>query len=200
MKRLRLKRLFKHRPIKVHKKLKPFVQQGLKWNRLKGLEKEDWSALVLPVVLALGLQVWMVVVTNWFEPKEPESYLPVDSKLAEMTEDVVRSKPKPTREELEVMFSAYGNYYGVNKNMLDYLARCESSFIPSALSRSGKYGGLYQFDERTWVGVRKRMGLDPNPALRFDAEEAVKTTAFKIKTDGNANAWPHCSRVFLTKI
>jgi hypothetical protein len=35
------------------------------------------------------------------------------------------------------------------------------------------------------------MGLNPDPELRFNAEEAIKTTAYKISRDGTG-AWPVC--------
>lgn len=35
------------------------------------------------------------------------------------------------------------------------------------------------------------MNMDTNPALRFNAEEAIRTAAFRFSTDG-PNAWPNC--------
>jgi hypothetical protein len=40
--------------------------------------------------------------------------------------------------------------YGVN---WDALAKCESTNNPRAINPSGKYTGLFQFDDRTWQGV-----------------------------------------------
>ena len=45
--------------------------------------------------------------------------------------------------------------YGVN---WDGLARCESTNNPRAVNPSGKYTGLFQFDDRTWHSVGGRDG------------------------------------------
>jgi hypothetical protein len=37
------------------------------------------------------------------------------------------------------------------------------------------------------------MNLDPNPELRFNPEEAIKTAAFKISTVG-FSPWPNCGK------
>jgi hypothetical protein len=52
---------------------------------------------------------------------------------------------------------------------------------------------MFQFLASTWSANRNSMGLDPNPELRFDAQESIKTTAFKISRDG-VGAWPVCGR------
>ncbi|MCL4338549.1 transglycosylase family protein [Patescibacteria group bacterium] len=66
---------------------------------------------------------------------------------------------------------------------------CESGLNPKA--DNGIYGGLYQFSAGSWETTRIRMNLNPDPNLRFNAEEAIKTAAFKLAADG-VYAWPHC--------
>ena len=108
-------------------------------------------------------------------------------------------KLKPDKEkagqvektELQALFTKYGSEYGVDEQLLEKIAHCESGFNPQAVN--GPYGGMYQFLVSTWISNRKAMGLDPDPSLRFDAEEAIKTTAYKISKDGT-NAWPVCGR------
>jgi hypothetical protein len=58
-------------------------------------------------------------------------------------------------------------------------------------SNGGIYGGMFQFDTQTWISTRTRMGLDTNPDLRYNAEEAIKSAAFKISQDGT-RAWSGC--------
>ena len=128
-----------------------------------------------------------------FEPINEEEYV-----SEPWTREAVMALPVPSMEEIEAMFRAWGNFYGASPALLRTIAKCESGFKPKALNRTGKYAGMYQFDERTWVGVRKRMGLDPNPNLRFVAVEAIKTAAKKI-SEGGANAWPVCSRKFYAR-
>jgi soluble lytic murein transglycosylase-like protein len=85
----------------------------------------------------------------------------------------------------------YGMEYGVDPGKLKRMAKCESTFNPKAVNSI--YGGLYQFSPATWRSTRKSMGLDADPNLRFDPEEAIKTTAFKI-AHGGIRAWPVCGK------
>lgn len=97
----------------------------------------------------------------------------------------------PTSADLESWFSRYGQEFSVDRERLKKIAFCESKF--NAAARSKLYGGLFQFSESTWVTARSAMGADPNPELRFNAEEAIKTAAFKIAREGS-RAWPNCGR------
>lgn len=95
--------------------------------------------------------------------------------------------------DIHMLIQKYAALYGANPDIMTIIARCESGFRPEALSPSGAYAGLYQFVASTWVSNRKAMGLDPNPDLRYNAEEAIKTAAFKMGRDGYG-AWPVCSK------
>ena len=91
--------------------------------------------------------------------------------------------------ELEPLFDKYSGEFGVDKEDLKGIAKCESGFNSQA--DSGLYVGMFQFAESTWVSNRNAMGLDPNPELRKNAEESIRTAAWKIKSGGR-NAWPNC--------
>jgi len=91
--------------------------------------------------------------------------------------------------ELEPLFTKYANEYGVDKNVLERIANCESHFNPNA-SR-GPYLGMFQFDSGTWQKYRGMMGLDPNPDLRTDIEESIRTAAFAVRESG-IELWPSC--------
>jgi soluble lytic murein transglycosylase-like protein len=93
--------------------------------------------------------------------------------------------------QLETYFDAFSKEYGVSKEVLKTIAYCESGIRPQATN--GPYGGMFQFTQGTWISNRKAMGLEPNPNLRFDAREAIKTAAFKISRDG-VSAWPVCGK------
>lgn len=95
--------------------------------------------------------------------------------------------------ELDALFQKYGSEYGVSWEKLKAIAKCESGFNAAVVSKNGLYGGLFQYVASTWVGTRKQMGLDPNPDLRFNAEEAIRTTAYKISV-GGTGPWPHCGK------
>ena len=100
-------------------------------------------------------------------------------------------RPVFTPEHLDPLFNKYSQEYGVDKQVLIKIADCESKFNPQAVN--GSYAGMYQFLASTWISNRKAMGQDPNPSLRFNPEEAIKTTAFKISQDGTGT-WPVCGR------
>lgn len=95
--------------------------------------------------------------------------------------------------ELDALFQKYGAEYGVSWEKLKAIAKCESGFNAAVVSKNGLYGGLFQYVASTWSGTRKQMGLDPNPDLRFNAEEAIRTTAYKISV-GGTGPWPHCGK------
>lgn len=87
----------------------------------------------------------------------------------------------------------YAAEYGANADVMVSIARCESGFNANAVSPSGSYKGIYQFVTSTWQSNRREMGLDDNPNLMFNLEEAIKTAAFKMGRDGYG-AWPVCSQ------
>jgi beta-N-acetylhexosaminidase len=93
--------------------------------------------------------------------------------------------------DLENLFIKYSNQYSVSRDLLKKIADCESHFHSNSVN--GPYGGMYQFHEGTWINVRKMMNENTDPSLRFNAEEAIKTAAFKISV-GGVGSWPNCSK------
>lgn len=96
-----------------------------------------------------------------------------------------------TSGQLDQWFTRYSNHYSIDRQKLWNVSVCESNLNPDA--RNGDYGGLYQFSTNTWISTRKTMNLDSNPSLRFNAEEAIRTAAFKISTAG-LSPWPNCGK------
>jgi soluble lytic murein transglycosylase-like protein len=94
-----------------------------------------------------------------------------------------------TSSDLETLFAKYGSEYNVDPNWLKKIARCESNFNPQA--DTGLYAGMFQFMAQTWSSTRNSMGLDPNPDLRKNAEESIRTAAFMLSR-GRENSWPVC--------
>ena len=90
---------------------------------------------------------------------------------------------------MEHWFAQYAGQYGVDKNMLERIANCESHFNPAA--KNGDYLGLFQFATSTWINYRTQMGTDTNPDLRTNAEESIKTGAFLVSKRGST-PWPSC--------
>lgn len=104
--------------------------------------------------------------------------------------------PLPTRvpaspAELDDYFKRFAEEYGIEEEVLRKIAVCESGY--NAQSANGEYGGMYQFHTQSWQSTRSAMGADPNPDLRFNPEEAIRTAAYKISAHGTA-AWPACSK------
>jgi len=98
--------------------------------------------------------------------------------------------PEPAPAELYSMVSQYAAKYGARVDIMLPIMQCESGFNPSAVN--GSFGGLFQFLSSTWISNRNAMGENPDPSLRFNAEESIKTAAFKMGRDGYG-AWPACS-------
>lgn len=115
----------------------------------------------------------------------------------------VTATPKPTPTEtptpippvdgaqLDQWFTQYAGHYSVDRELLRRIAVCESKLNQMAVN--GPYGGLYQFTESSWRSTRIAMSENSESSLRFNAEEAIKTAAFKISVSGTG-AWPTCSR------
>jgi len=68
------------------------------------------------------------------------------------------------------------------------LAHCESGGRPRAVDASGNYGGLYQFDTRTWHDL----GGDGRPQDAPPAEQTFR--AKKLYVSQGASPWPLCGR------
>ncbi|SDM65740.1 resuscitation-promoting factor [Streptomyces wuyuanensis] len=68
------------------------------------------------------------------------------------------------------------------------LARCESGGRPDAVDPSGTYGGLYQFDTRTW----QSLGGRGRPQDASPEEQTYR--AKKLYVQRGASPWPHCGR------
>jgi len=66
------------------------------------------------------------------------------------------------------------------------LAACESGGRPDALDPSGTYGGLYQFDTRTW----QSLGGSGRPHEASASEQTYRAKKLYVKR--GASPWPHC--------
>lgn len=95
-----------------------------------------------------------------------------------------------TSAQLDEWFTAYSNHYSIEREKLWRMAVCESNLKVNA--KNGDYIGLYQFSTSTWKSTRRAMNADPNPNLRLNPEESIRTAAFKISTAG-LSAWPNCN-------
>jgi hypothetical protein len=93
--------------------------------------------------------------------------------------------------DMEPLFIRYANEYGIDSQLLKRIAYCESEFNPFAVN--GPYIGLFQFHADRWRDHRTDMGHDPNPDLRTNAEESIKTAAYLVSL-GKLHMWPNCPK------
>lgn len=154
-------------------------------------------AAAKPEIATAGATTDLAVLIEPSIKVEPTpSPTPVVKATSELSTLVATPKPVAVvlpAHELDALFQKYGTEYGVSWEKLKAIAKCESNFNAAVISKNGLYGGMYQYVASTWSGTRKQMGLDPNPDLRFNAEEAIRTTAFKI-ANGGIGAWPVCGK------
>ncbi|TXI54418.1 MAG: hypothetical protein E6Q57_02395 [Mycobacterium sp.] len=68
------------------------------------------------------------------------------------------------------------------------LRNCEAGGNYRAVSRSGKYRGAYQFDQRTWEGL----GGTGDPAAATPAEQDAR--AKLLYSQRGWRPWPNCGR------
>lgn len=99
--------------------------------------------------------------------------------------------PQPlfTSQQVNQFIDRFAGQYAVDPNVLRHIAVCESGFNPAA--QNTVYAGLFQFNPTTWANIRKQIGEDVNPDLRFNAEEAVQTAAYAL-SQGKTGIWPNC--------
>lgn len=146
-----------------------------------------------------------LVPTPTMAPKPTNSPKPTSSSVPTITQEQTTTPvptttpepaPTPTPDvwspaNMDGWFSQYAGQYGVDKNILERIANCESHFNPEAIS--GDYAGMFQFSTTTWANYRAKMGLTDDPSLRTNPEEAIKTAAFILQQTGTA-PWPSCLR------
>lgn len=143
-------------------------------------------------------------VASMSEPATPEATaIPIPTPTSAPTPTSTPTPtPEPTAEpeptatpdvwspaDMEPIFSRYAGQYGVDKNVLERIANCESHFNPNAQNLG--YLGMFQFGEKTWTSTREQMGEDINPELRRDVEQSIKTAAYLVSVRGTS-PWPSC--------
>lgn len=162
-----------------------------------------WFAAVLTIVGPDRLQPQTQTQVQLTHEDPAPTLTPTSSPTPTPTLTATPTPPKPTAtptptpepaeaysgKEMQSFIEQYAGQYGVDPNVLRYVAVCESGLNPSAMN--GPYGGLYQFSASAWNTYRTRLGADSSPGLRFDAREAVRTAAFVLSINA-AFIWPNC--------
>lgn len=129
-------------------------------------------------------------------PTPVPTFTPTPSPTPSPTPIPPTSTPVPTpirasQSDLDRWFEQYSREYHIDRMQLFSLAACESMLRTNAVN--GPYAGLYQFASSSWSSTRITMGRDPDPSLRFNPEESIRTAAYKISVSGYGS-WPACSK------
>lgn len=143
-------------------------------------------------------------------PKQTPTPTPTPTTNVKSTKDVSSQYQEPKKDadfailsnnqsEFEIieLIKSAASEYNVDPSMMIAIAKCESGFRSDAVN--GQYAGIFQFHPSTWQSNRRAMGMDDSTSLRFDANEAAKTAAFKMSRDG-FGAWPECGKKALLAI
>ncbi len=84
-----------------------------------------------------------------------------------------------------------GRKYGIDPGKLSRVMYCESGGRPDAVSRTGRFHGLFQYLPSTWAGASVQAGFAG--ASIYDAKAQIYTTAWKASKQG-WGAWPVCGK------
>ncbi|MFC8989033.1 ubiquitin-like domain-containing protein [Streptomyces sp. NPDC057115] len=105
----------------------------------------------------------------------------------------VRQKPRRLRDEVvreprpqQVRVGTAPAPAPAGRLRWERLAACESGGRPDAVDASGTYGGLYQFDTRTWQSLGGRGRPQDAPA------EEQTYRAQQLYARSGTSPWPHC--------
>lgn len=158
-----------------------------------GKTKSHLISPVVDVASSSSVLSFTITATESASPSATPTSTPSPIKTLTPTQKITPT-PTPTpvpvsSKEVNGFIDRFAGQYGVDPNVVRYVALCESGFNSSAVQ--GKYVGLFQFDTTTWKNIRKEMGEETNPDLRFSAEEAVQTFAYAF-SKGKSRLWPNC--------
>jgi len=146
----------------------------------------DIEATPVPTLLQIPTNTPSPIPTRTPLPTSLPTSIPLPTKVPTPT-----SIPQPqyTSEQIHGFIERFSAQYGVDANIMRHIAVCESGFNASAVN--GPYAGLYQYGKTSWTTNRVIMGEDPEPTLRFNAEEAAQTAAYMVSI-GKGWVWPNC--------
>jgi resuscitation-promoting factor RpfB len=96
---------------------------------------------------------------------------------------VAAPPPAPAGSIQEIIYNAAAEF-GISGSYLLGIAQCESTLNPNAVSSTGKYHGLFQYDQPTWSAYGYGSIYDP---------VAQSRTTARLLAAGQASRWPSCA-------
>jgi hypothetical protein len=78
-----------------------------------------------------------------------------------------------SQEWIKQRISHYADIYGVSRDVMDFVVKCESNYNPNAVGDNGHSFGLVQIHLMSWkdAGVDYGLATDPEFALDFLARK-----------------------------
>lgn len=165
---------------------------------IKPFKDSTWSPLFFMITtVAIG------AIVNWLfmpplEPISPIGKVEAAESVLIKTNLSPTASPIPSQKAVQrrvepvnphrAIVERYATKYSVNPDFIDCILFRESSYRTDATNGSSTASGMGQFLLGTWKWMRGLMHDDPNPALRFDAEESIETLAWAV-SKGYANHW-----------
>jgi len=152
-------------------------------------------ALIIALVVFIGIIFTLFYLADsYFDrynaifqyPIEIRSPIVIEEKriIAPIIKEIEEGKLEVKNLEEYLAFVAREN--NIDEGLFLAIANCESRLDPKAKGITND-GGLFQFIPSTWIRVRKKMGEDPNPDLRFDFVENTLTAGFCMRTEGTGH-------------
>lgn len=105
------------------------------------------------------------------------------TEAAPATPVVQEPAPAPAGSIQEIIYGAAAEF-GISGSYMLSIAQCESTLNPNAVSSTGKYHGLFQYDQTTWGAYGYGSIYDPVAQSRTTAE---------LLAAGQASRWPSCA-------
>lgn len=122
-------------------------------------------------------------------PSASPTIKPTDSAVLTASPSAQPTPKGASSSEINGFIDRFSSQYGIDPNVLRYIAICESGFRSNA--ENAGYVGLYQFGPVTWKNLRQEFGEDINIDLRYSAEESVQTASYAL-SKGKSGIWPNC--------
>lgn len=160
-----------------------------------GTTQPDVSVLSATLIRPLGIVETTMVETTTVVPTTTTTVpKPTTTKPKPTTTKPVTTKAPTTtvpattgdvsyHGSVQDIIRAAANEFGVSPDRLLRVARCESTFNPSA--RNGQYGGLFQFSDKTFNWFASMSGISGS---KWDAVSSSRVAAWAF-ANGYASHW-----------